>query len=255
MRIKIEDLHQGYNKNEILHGINAHADTGEIVALLGPNGSGKSTLIRTISCLIPPISGKIMMDDIDLNSLSIEERAKRISYVPQSFSYMPFTTVLDTVLTGRNPYMGWEPSDEDLAIAEESLKMLGILELATTSINELSGGQRQRVFIARALCQDPNFFIFDEPTSSLDLKYQIETMKKMRNIVSQKNAGLIIAVHDLNLAFRYADRILLLKDGNIICDGNPTEVINEISVMTAYSVKCIMSDTEHGKFIFPYDVI
>ena len=132
---------------------------------------------------------------------------KLIGYVPQSFNYASFTTVLDTVLIGRRPYVQWSYSDEDLDMASKALETMNIINLRDKFINELSGGQRQRVFIARALTQDPHFYLFDEPTSSLDLRHQLRTMKIMRKLV-RSEAGMIIATHDLNLVLRYADRVV-----------------------------------------------
>ncbi|MFA6642090.1 MAG: ABC transporter ATP-binding protein [Methanomethylophilus sp.] len=255
MKIDLRNLCQGYGKTEILHGLNASLDTGQVIALLGPNGSGKSTLIRTMSGLMTPTSGNVLLNGKNLQDISLAERAKLISYVPQSFSYMPYTTVLNTVLAGRNPHMGWEPSETDLNIVARSLDIMGLGEFAERNINELSGGQRQRVFIARALSQTPVFFLFDEPTSSLDMKYQLETMKKMYSIVHDQNVGLIIALHDINLAMRYADRVILVRNGRIFAEGAPYQVITESSILNVYGVKTTITENEHGRFILAYDSV
>ena len=139
--------------------------------MLGPNGSGKSTLIRTACNIDRPTSGRILIDGEDIASMDIEELAKIISYVPQAGQYAEYDTVLDTVLVGRSPHMGWEPTENDLDIVQRSMEYMGVLDLADQYINELSGGQRQRVFIARSIAQEPQLFVFDEPTNSLDLKF------------------------------------------------------------------------------------
>lgn len=182
MRIALDGVVQGYGAKEVIHGFNGLFETGSSVSLLGPNGSGKSTLIRSISGLSRVRAGSVSIDGTDINDMTLEERSKIIAYVPQNYAFMPYNTVMDVVLAGRLPHMGWEPSDEDLTIVQDSLRIMNVLDYADRDVNELSGGQRQRVFIARALAQSPKFFIFDEPTSSLDLRYQIETMKIMRGI-------------------------------------------------------------------------
>ena len=255
MRMEVQSLTQGYGKKVIIDDISFSIDTGEVVSLLGPNGSGKSTLIRTMAGLTTPMSGRIMIGDQDLADISLSERSKIMSYVPQSYVYMPYTTILDTVLSGRAPYMSWEPSEEDLETVEESLAIMDITDLADCNINELSGGQRQRAFIARALCQTPKIFFFDEPTSSLDLKYQIDTMKKMNEYVHTRDSSLFIAIHDINLALRYSDRVIMIKDGKIYCEGKPDDVINEQSILDVYGVRATFTENENGKFIMPFDSV
>ncbi len=175
-----------------------------------------------------------------------------ISYVPHYFHYTPFTTVLDTILIGRRPYMSWSVSDEDLSAVDEAMTTMNIADLSDRFVNELSSGQRQRVFIARALAQDPNFFMFDEPTSSLDLRHQLETVVTMREIVRRENSGMIIALHDLNLALRYTDRVLLLKDGEMYDYGPPSNVLTTESVRVVYGVDVEFIENAKGKFILSY---
>ena len=179
MRIETESVSQKYGNMPVLHDISFIADAGEVVALLGPNGSGKSTLIKTIADILPPASGRVLIDGTDASAIDPIDRAKLIGYVPQYFHYTPFTTVLDTVLIGRRPYMSWSVTDEDLAVVDKSLATMHVTDLAGRFVNELSGGQRQRVFIARTLAQQPAFYLFDEPTSSLDLRHQLETVATM----------------------------------------------------------------------------
>ena len=253
MRFGIEDLHYSYGPKEVLHGIDLTVEPGEVVALLGPNGSGKSTLIRTACNIDRPTSGRILIDGEDMASMDLEEIAKIISYVPQSGQYAEYDTVLDTVLVGRSPYMGWEPTDNDLEIVQKAMEYMGILDLADQYINELSGGQRQRVFIARSIAQDPKLFVFDEPTSSLDLRYQFESMKMMSDLVHNNGTMMLVALHDLNLALRFSDRIVMIKDGNVVSDGIPEEVLTPELIESVYGVKTAITDTEQGRFILAYD--
>ncbi|MDO5844944.1 MAG: ABC transporter ATP-binding protein [Methanocorpusculum sp.] len=252
MKISVEHIHQNYGEREVLHDISFNADSGEVLALLGPNGSGKSTLIKAIADIISPTSGAIKIDGVNADSIDKTTRAKTIGYVPQYFHYTPFTTVLDTVLIGRRPYMSWNVSDEDLEIVDESLETMNIADLSSRFVNELSGGQRQRVFIARALAQKPSFFLFDEPTSSLDLKHQLETVSTMRDIVRRDNSAMIIALHDLNLALRYTDKVLMLKDGSMCSYGTPNETLTVESIRDVYGVESEIVENKKGRFILSY---
>lgn len=255
MMLKTESLVQGYFDLVILDGIEVEAKTGEILTILGPNGSGKSTLIRTVCNLAEPMSGRIFIDDRELKDYSRKELSKIIGYVPQNYAYMQHMTALDTVLLGRKPYMDWDYSDEDFEIVEESMKRMNVLEFADHNMNELSGGQMQRVFIARTLAQRPRFYMFDEPTSSLDLRHQIDTMKTMSDIVHSSDSGMIIALHDLNLAIRYSDKILMIKDKKVYDYGKPEDVITEQSIMDVYGVKAKIIDTDDGRFMLPIDSV
>lgn len=252
MKLELKSIHQGYGRVKVLNGVDLFAEAGEVLALLGPNGSGKSTLIRTIAGILKPVSGRILVGGQDVLGLEPAEMAKVIGYVPQHFNFMPFTTVLDTVLIGRRPYMQWSASEEDLDVVERALSIMQISDLVEKNVNELSGGQRQRVFIARALTQSPMFYLFDEPTSSLDLRYQLETMDTMRKLVHKEGSGMVIALHDLNLALRYADKAVMIKGGNVHICGHPDEVITEETIKEVYGVEATITQNDHGRFILPY---
>ena len=252
MNISVDSVSQKYGSHAVLKNISFEAKSGEVLALLGPNGSGKSTLIKTIADILTPAGGSITIDGADVQKIDRIDRAKMIGYVPQYFHYTPFTTVLDTVLIGRRPYMSWSVSDDDLAAVDQAMATMNITDLSDRFVNELSGGQRQRVFIARALAQDPNFFLFDEPTSSLDLRHQLETVSTMRDIVRKDNSGMIIALHDLNLALRYTDKVLLLKDGEMYDHGAPADVLTPKSLRDVYGVDAEFVENEQGRFILSY---
>ena len=252
MNIRVESLSQNYGKRTVLHDISFSAESGKITALLGQNGSGKSTLIKTIADVMPCPAETVFANGADITTVHKSERAKMIGYVPQYFHYTAFTTVLDTVLLGRRPYMNWSVSEEDLQTVDNALAMMNISDLSGRYINELSGGQRQRVFIARAIAQNPVFYLFDEPTSSLDLKYQLETMAVMQKIVRKNGSGMIVALHDLNLALKYADYAVLLKDGRIYAQGTPEDVITSKAVADVYGVESERIECENGMFIHSY---
>lgn len=253
MKLTVESLFQGYGGKAVIEDICFQANTGNILSILGPNGSGKSTLIKTICNLYDPMEGRVSIDDRDIKEYTRKELSKILGYVPQYYDYVQFTSVLETVLMGRRPYIDWEYSEEDLDIAEEALKRMNIVDLASRNINEISGGQLQRVFVARTLCQNPNFYIFDEPTSSLDLGHQIETMKIMRKIVHEEDRGMIIALHDLNLALRYSDKVLILKDKKIYGYGIPKETITAEAIRDVYGVDAEIIESKNGPFVLSYD--
>ncbi len=253
MKLVVKSLFQGYDGNTVIEDINFQANTGEVLSILGPNGSGKSTLIKTLCNLQNPMKGDTYIDDKNIKDHSKEDLSKILGYVPQYCTYTQFTSVLDTVLMGRRPYIQWDYTEKDLDIAEQVMMKTNILDIASRFVNEISGGQLQRVIISRALCQQPKFYMFDEPTSSLDLRHQIETMKIMRKIVRSENSGMIIALHDLNLALRYSDKILMLKDKRIYDYGTPDEIITSKSIKDVYGVDAEIIRNEKGPFVLSYD--
>lgn len=251
MRMSVRNLVQGYGSKTILDDISFDVDTGEVLALLGPNGSGKSTLIKTICNIMEPRSGQILIDETPIEDIDITDLAKIVSYVPQSTAATTYTTVMDTVLLGRKPYVTWSYRQKDIDYALGAMKAMRIIGYSSRDVSDLSGGQRQRVFLARSLAQCPSFFIFDEPTSALDLKHQMNTMIKMREVVHDKGAGMVIALHDINLAMNYSDKVLMLKNGKIFAYGTPDETITEENIRAVYGVESRIMEAEGRRFILP----
>ncbi|MBR4696968.1 MAG: ABC transporter ATP-binding protein [Candidatus Methanomethylophilaceae archaeon] len=251
MMLKVENLVQGYGSNTVLDGISFEVNTGEIVALLGPNGSGKSTIIKTVCDIMAPKSGSITIDGREVHDFDSSELAKVVSYVPQSSAAAVYTTVMDTVLVGRRPYIGWSYKNEDIEIAIDSMRKMNIESLSDKNVSELSGGQKQRVFLARSLAQDPDFFIFDEPTSALDLKFQMKTMISMRRIIKENGAGMLIALHDINLALNYTDKVIMIKDGKVLAFGDPKTTVTVDTIREVYGVDTEIIETKNGRYILP----
>ena len=251
MRMSVRNLVQGYGSKTILDDISFDVDTGEVLALLGPNGSGKSTLIKTICNIMEPRSGQILIDETPIEDIDITDLAKIVSYVPQSTAAATYTTVMDTVLLGRKPYVTWSYRQKDIDYDLDAMKAMRIIGYSSRDVSDLSGGQRQRVFLARSLAQCPSFFIFDEPTSALDLKHQMNTMIKMREVVHDKGAGMVIALHDINLAMNYSDKVLMLKNGKIFAYGTPDETITEENIRAVYVVESRIMEAEGRRFILP----
>lgn len=235
--LSICNLHFGYTKQiEILHGISCEIEQGELVSLLGPNGCGKTTLVKCINRIHDPWQGTIRLRELQLQSCSHSEIAKRIGYVPQVSSGALSGTVIDFILLGRRQYLSWRLKEKDLIAVMAVLEKLNIKEYANQDFNALSGGQRQKVLVARALLQEPELYIFDEPTSNLDLKNQIEIMDLARGIVDRERKTVIMVVHDLNLALHYSDRVILMKEGMVIAQGKPQEVLTSENIKNVYGV-------------------
>lgn len=237
MKLVIKDLEFCYTSRTILNKITMELRPSEMLGIIGPNGSGKSTLIQCIDGLLKPKTGSILLDGTDIKNMSRKEMAKKVGYVPQttSRSFFP-STVLDTVLMGRRPHLGWRSCNKDLRNVIEVLRLIGIEDLAMSDINELSGGQQQKVLIARALAQEPSVLLLDEPTSNLDIKHQLEVTEIIREKVIERNISAIMAVHDLNLASKYTDRIIMMKDGKIFDTGTPESVLTPENIRSVYGV-------------------
>jgi len=252
MELVIDRISKDYGRQRVLDNVSFTLGNGEIVALVGPNGSGKSTLIKTIASIHSQTTGTITLDGNDVRAIDPVDLAKRVGYVPQSFSYTLYSTVFETVLMGRRRYIRWEVSDEELSRVQRSLDMLEMGEHAGKFMDELSGGERQKVFIARALAQEPQVFLFDEPTSALDIRYQIEVMDTMRRITREQNSSMIVAVHDLNLAYRYADEVVVLDKGKVAGYGKPLDVLTPECIRSVYGVDSFTLENEYGKFLVPF---
>jgi len=252
LELVIENISKDYDKRRVVDSVSFSVRSGEIIALVGPNGSGKSTIIKTIASVHRQSAGSIFVDRKNIGTIDPVDLAKMIGYVPQHFTYTLYSTVFETVLLGRRQHIKWAVSDEELSRVQQSLDALEMGQMAGMYMDQLSGGERQKVFIARALAQDPSIFVFDEPTSALDIRYQIEVMETMRNITRERGTGMIIAVHDLNLAYRYADTVLVLNHGKMVGYGKPQDVLTPTCINTVYGVESFIVENEYGKFIVPF---
>lgn len=255
MELVLEQLGKTYGEKKVLENISLSLKGGEILALVGPNGSGKSTLIKTITLIHEPTAGGISLDGTDITKMDPINLAMKVGYVPQHFTYSLYSTVFETVLLGRRRHIQWSVSDEEISRVQSALDSLEMGELAGKFMDQLSGGERQKVFIARALAQNPSLFLFDEPTSALDIRYQLEVMNTMRRITREQNSSLIIAVHDLNLAYRYADRVLVLSNGSRAGYGTPKEVLTPDLIRSVYGVESAIVDHGTESFFLPLNIL
>lgn len=226
MSIVAHDLSFAYNGRSILNRMNLEIRPGELVAILGPNGVGKTTLLKCLNGMHRANGGTIMVEDRNLLRMRPTEIATRIGYVAQQSEPAPLT-VFDAVLMGRKPHIRWQPANRDLKIVESAIRLLHLGELALRRIDRLSGGELQKVCIARALVQEPRFLLLDEPTSALDLKNQVEIMQLLRSVVDEHGIGGAMTMHDLNRAMRYADKVVMMKEGQVHSHGRTSDISAE----------------------------
>jgi iron complex transport system ATP-binding protein len=228
----------GYHLSPLLSDVSLSVNTGEIMALLGPNGSGKSTLLRLLSGVLRPQEGQVLLQGRAVQQWGRRGVAQRIAVVPQEV-HMPYAfTVEQMVGLGRTPFVTsffGGRSKRDELVVRDVMAAAGVAELADRIFNELSGGERQRVMIAMALAQQPLVLLLDEPTSHLDIKYQIETLELVQRLNSERGVTIVAAMHDLNLAARYFPRLLLFQRG-IVADAGPTEVLEPVLLGRVYGV-------------------
>ncbi len=253
--LRIEGLSVAYGPKPVLSSISLEVQSGEILALIGPNGAGKSTLIRAVSGVIPVRSGRIHTNGDDFGALPPMQRAKVLAVVPQAVSLPPAFTVWETVLMGRTPYLGFlgQPSHSDEEMARQALRRVRALDLAERRVGELSGGEQQRVLLARALCQSTPILLLDEPTAHLDLQYQVSLLELVRELAYHDRLAVLIALHDLNLAARYADQVALLVGGRIQAQGQARAVLTPELISQAYQlpVKVVEHPFLKGPLVLP----
>jgi len=234
--MRARDVRAGYTKEPVLRGVSMEVAPGELLAIVGPNGSGKSTLLRVLAGTMTPWSGSIDLEGRPLNSFDRRALARMIASVAQENTVAFRFTVLEIVLMGRAPHLGafrFE-SRHDLDIAHEALERFDLLPLAHRHVEELSGGERKRVFLARALTQEPRVMLLDEPTAFLDLKHVVGIFTRFRELAISRGMAVVATLHDLNAAAAYADRVMLLKEGEVIGCGPPAEVLTEANLKHVY---------------------
>jgi len=246
LKIRVQNVDFTYRNSKVLKGICTDIVKKEIVAIVGPNGAGKSTLIRCMDRILKPNCGCILLDGEDMSKLSMMEIAKKIGYIPQNTSQRFPATVFDTVLIGRRPHLGWRSSEADIEKVLDVLELLNIEKFAMRDISQLSGGEYKRVIIARALVQEPDVLLLDEPTSDLDILHQLEVMDIVKSIVKKRSISAVFVIHDLNLCSRYADRVIMLKDGKIFSEGLPSLVMTPENIKEVYGVESKIYNGENG---------
>ena len=243
MRVEALNLSCGYDSKFVLKDINFKIEKNELIGVIGPNGSGKTTLIRAMTKILKLQEGKVFFDGIDTNKLGFRELAKKVAVVSQSYDTDFGMTVEDFVLLGRIPYrraFQFLETGTDLKIAEQSMQLTDTLHFKERLLNELSAGERQLVFIARALAQEPELLLLDEPTSHLDIAHQVKILGLIRKLNRQNQITVIIILHDLNLAGEYCDRLMLMNTGCIYKFGSPQEVLTYQNIEEVYKTVVVV---------------
>lgn len=250
-KLSVEDLVFYYEESTyILDKVGLSMDRPEIIGIIGPNGSGKTTLIKCINNILTPKQGKIMLNESDIKSMSMNDIAKRLAYVPQNTERdMNSPNVYEVVLMGRKPHTTWQYTESDDRVVWTIMKEMSVAHLASHRFDELSSGQLQRVLISRAIAQEAKIFLLDEPTSNLDVKYQIEVMETIRDIVKQKNVGACIIIHDLDLAYRFCDRVVMMNDKKIKFSGTPEEIMTPENIEEVFGVKSVICEIEGNNHV------
>ncbi|MEA1922943.1 MAG: ABC transporter ATP-binding protein [Pseudomonadota bacterium] len=249
MGVKFKDLSFDYGGRPVLEKISCQLTAGRVHAVLGVNGAGKSTLIKLLAGFLKPVGGSIFLDDDNLNDLSLNQIAKRIAYVPQQ-QQLSDLTVSDYLLLGRKPHLRWLNSSADESIVFATLEKLHLNHLALRPLHKLSGGELQKTAIARALVQEPEILLLDEPTSSLDLKNQHEVMEIIVRETVANNLTTIITLHDVNLALRFAESFLLMKERKILAFGS-LEVMTQKHLSELYDIKVQLYNLEKSVLVTP----
>lgn len=239
---RAERLVSGYDHKTIIHGIDLEIPQNKISVIIGANGSGKSTLLKTMAKLIKPTEGDVTLDGKAINKYPPKQLARMLGLLPQSPVVPDGITVGDLVGRGRFPHQslfsGW--SKQDYEAVEEAMAFMNITAFANHDIDELSGGQRQRVWIAMALAQQTDILLLDEPTTFLDITYQVEILDLLTNLNRKYGTTIVMVLHDINLSARYADHIFAVKEGKLIAEGKPTEVLTTDLVKTVFDLNCVV---------------
>jgi len=251
MNLKVAGIKFSYNHTPILDGVSFSLRPGKILGVLGVNGAGKSTLLKCLNRILRPSAGAVLLDEDDIQKMRRSEIARHFGYVPQKYGEESLT-VFDAVLLGRKPYIKWAASRRDLLVVEDVLKRLQLERLAQRPVNHLSGGEHQKVIIGRALAQEPEVLLLDEPTSNLDLKNQLRVMNIITNAVHDFSISAIVSLHDINLALRFVDHFLMLK-GGVVHFLSPKDMVTSAAIEEVYGVKVIIGHVDGHKVIIPVD--
>lgn len=247
-RLKAENIQVNLNNHLILDGVNLEIPDKKVTVIIGPNACGKSTLLRSLSRLQSVSKGAVILDGNEINKQNTKMVARKLAILPQIPISPDGIRVLDLVSRGRTPYQSalgqWTGEDADKV--EHALTLTNTLDLAARPVDALSGGQRQRVWIAMVLAQDTDLLLLDEPTTFLDLPHQIELLELTRKLNEQDNKTVVMVLHDINLATRYADHLVVMKDGNVNTQGSPKDVITEQTMRDVFNVECsILADPNY----------
>ncbi|MFJ9636012.1 ABC transporter ATP-binding protein [Streptomyces sp. NPDC101178] len=238
--LQARDVRLGYGDREIVAGLTVTVPPGKITVIVGPNACGKSTLLRAMARLLAPSAGAVLLNGRSIQEMPTKEVAAVLGILPQSPTAPEGITVSDLVGRGRYPHQGWFRrwgAEDDEAVAQ-ALLSTDVLELADRPVDELSGGQRQRVWIAMALAQRTDILLLDEPTTYLDASHQLDVLDLLTDLNRERGVTMVAVLHDLNLACRYADHMIAMKDGRILAEGRPVDIVTEELVGEVFGMRC-----------------
>ncbi|MDP6712711.1 MAG: ABC transporter ATP-binding protein [Nitrospinaceae bacterium] len=255
--LQIRDTSFSYDRETVLHSVSMDIQPGEFVGVIGPNGSGKSTLLKLLGGVLTTGPGKLFFREKDYKDYHRKQMARSITWIPQDHSMaFPFK-VSEIVLMGRHPYLSafTFEGDEDIEIARNAMERTQVLQFAQRGFNEISGGEKQRVVIAGAITQEPEVMILDEPTSALDIKYQIQILNILQQLNKDEQVTVVLAMHDLHLASKFCDRLVLLDQGKIFQDGRPEDVLKKENIEEVYGVKVHLIKDHDGDIMISPDTI
>jgi iron complex transport system ATP-binding protein len=238
VRLQAANLKVGYGDRMVVDGLDLSVVGGTVTAVIGPNGCGKSTLLRALGRLLPARGGSVLLDGRRIDKMSTRDVAKVLGMLPQAPLAPEGLTVADLVARGRQPHQAWyrQWSSDDETAVTEALRMTGMDDLAERTVDELSGGQRQRAWISMALAQGTDLLLLDEPTTYLDLAHQIDVLDLVQRLHGEMGRTVIMVLHDLNLAARYAEQLVAMKDGRIVVQGTPAEVLTEAMLLEVFGL-------------------
>ncbi|MEU7475199.1 ABC transporter ATP-binding protein [Lentzea sp. NPDC042327] len=238
VRLEATSLSVGYGERLVVDSLDLAVLGGTVTAVIGPNGCGKSTLLRALGRLLPARSGAVLLDGKAIDSMPTREVARVLGMLPQAPSAPEGLTVADLVARGRHPHQSWyrQWSSDDAAAVDAALEMTGISDLADRTVDELSGGQRQRAWISMALAQGTDLLLLDEPTTYLDLAHQIDVLDLVQELHASMGRTIVMVLHDLNLAARYADHVVAMRGGRIVAQGTPAEVLTEEMLLEVFGL-------------------
>ncbi len=238
----------------IFENIHFQVKEGEILTIMGPNGAGKSTLLKCINRIHAPTHGDVRFEGKRIGDFPRRALSRLFGYVPQDTGGSLGISVIESIILGRTPHIRMKLAPRDKRVVFETVEKLGLEEYAFRNLNELSGGERQRVFLARALVQEPRILLLDEPTSNLDIRFQLETLERIRSIVRADHMLAVMIIHDLSLAYRFSDRILMLKKGSAPLEGKCGDILTEETIRDVYHVRARVEEDPEYPFVNPLHV-
>ncbi len=247
--IEASGLTVSYGSHEVLHDVSLAIEPGELTVLIGPNGSGKSTLLRTLARLVKPVAGGVRFGGVDLNAIGARELARRLAYLPQAPEGPPDLTVDELVWRGRYPNRGLFASAhaEDREAVDRAIEQAGVAELRHRALATLSGGEHQRAWIAMSLAREPEMLLLDEPTTFLDIGHQAELLKLLAELNQERGITVVMVLHDVTQASHYARRVIALRDGRVMHDGDPREVVTAEHIAELFDTAVsVLADPETG---------